>query len=1207
MILHNAAVTGSLTFNGTDVSSITGSSPTSASFASQITSLNAATASLNTYTSSNNTNISALNAQSASFLAYTASNDAKITSLNTFSSSILSYTSSNDAQITSIYSTTSSLNSYTSSANTKFAGLDAASGSAITRLNALEVASGSAITRLSLLETASGSAITRLGALETASGSAITRLNSIENKTGSYATTGSNIFIGTQTITGSIFGSGSLTINGCITSTGQIVAQTINVQQVTSSIVYSCGSNIFGTAISNSQQLTGSVLITGSLTITGPSSATSYNGATIFGSTIACSPIGCFATSCATVALFTGCVGIGGTLNPSNPLHIYTNSNTTSSAIKLQNASACCLASVGIEFQLLTDFCDYKKAEIRAVASEQYANSIDLAFWSGGSTAAKHTERLRITSDGIACFACQVCAPAFVGGTVSGTTGTFSGDVSADNYKLSANSGKYYYLDTKTGNNFLGLEATNTFGLYVGGAKRLGIASTGEACFACQVCVPNIISTGVSGGRYGTFNAPTNGGYITFEAGGTAFGDLGSYCAQYGTGDATTLSLQSRTGYALALGTNSTEKVRIDTTGNLMVGSLSAGNAGTINVSVGCAGTTAGGLQLWASSAQTHYVQFGDGTAGAGPYAGYVGYAHSTDALLLGTGAATRAIITSAGVACFSGNVCAPAFIGGTMNGTTIYGSTAVCSPVGKFTSCIDVGSGTFSSSVTAASGTINGPLTINRNTTGLVLNRDAVTNYNGIYYSTAASPKWFIGMRENLCSNNHIHYSEALGVDVLTLNQSTGASIFSSTITGTTIYGSTAVCSPVVFASTSMFSSVYCVNSYNSLSSTTSGQMGVLGHNAIASQATSNTITQMNNGYFGSFIRQYYNEGITFYTRANAGTAGDVLYGTSPVADGGERLRITSTGIACFACQVCAPSFNSSASSTLNGLSVTCNVVSNCFTGITVSNGAGGGSEASRAGIAFQAYDWVQSAIWHGRNTAAAFAGALLFGTNPNTANLSVGGVCTRLKIDNDGIATFYCNICTGKYLTVGSQGGEDIVFLGGGSGVGAVIQARYADGNPNVHFAGNGNSWINRTYGSVGIGTCTPAYKLDVSGATRVGSLLVTNTTTTTWCVGRIDDARANTWYTIYTWPGIYDGAFTLAQLGYEDNNGDGANAHAFWMTVGAAYSTGFSTSQIGGATNLCLQRSGQSLQALITGVTDRTSGAFIGYTLQTMIVAS
>jgi hypothetical protein len=42
------------------------------------------------------------------------------------------------------------------------------------------------------------------------------------------------------------------------------------------------------------------------------------------------------------------------------------------------------------------------------------------------------------------------------------------------------------------------------------------------------------------------------------------------------------------------------------------------------------------------------------------------------------------------------------ALTAGTISGTTIYGNTAVCSAVGKFTTCIDAGSGTFSSSVTA-------------------------------------------------------------------------------------------------------------------------------------------------------------------------------------------------------------------------------------------------------------------------------------------------------------------------------------------------------------------------------------------------------------------------------------------------------------------------------------------------------------------------
>ena len=67
-----------------------------------------------------------------------------------------------------------------------------------------------------------------------------------------YATTGANGFNGSQSITGSL------------TVTGQVIAQTLNVQQVTSSIVYSSGSNIFGNSVSNVQQFTGSLQVSGS-------------------------------------------------------------------------------------------------------------------------------------------------------------------------------------------------------------------------------------------------------------------------------------------------------------------------------------------------------------------------------------------------------------------------------------------------------------------------------------------------------------------------------------------------------------------------------------------------------------------------------------------------------------------------------------------------------------------------------------------------------------------------------------------------------------------------------------------------------------------------------------------------------------------------------------------------------------------------------
>lgn len=106
------------------------------------------------------------------------------------------------------------------------------------------------------------------GAFTAASGSASSRLTQIEQV---YATTGSNSFRATQSITGSL------------TVTGQIIAQTLNVQQVTSSIVFSSGSNTFGCDLNSRQTFTGSVLMTGSLVVntTGPELQVNNSGVTI--------------------------------------------------------------------------------------------------------------------------------------------------------------------------------------------------------------------------------------------------------------------------------------------------------------------------------------------------------------------------------------------------------------------------------------------------------------------------------------------------------------------------------------------------------------------------------------------------------------------------------------------------------------------------------------------------------------------------------------------------------------------------------------------------------------------------------------------------------------------------------------------------------------------------------------------------------------
>jgi hypothetical protein len=154
-----------------------------------------------------------------------------------------------------------------------------------------------------------------------ASASFDNRIISITNVTGSYATTGSNTFRGNQIIsgtlsvtngiTGSLFGtashvdtlvsasfqtstdiitlfygnntSASFTVDNTNSASyaatasyaddfkvaGTLTAQTIVVQTITSSVIYSSGSNVFGNDLSNTQVFTGSVKITGSLAVNG--------------------------------------------------------------------------------------------------------------------------------------------------------------------------------------------------------------------------------------------------------------------------------------------------------------------------------------------------------------------------------------------------------------------------------------------------------------------------------------------------------------------------------------------------------------------------------------------------------------------------------------------------------------------------------------------------------------------------------------------------------------------------------------------------------------------------------------------------------------------------------------------------------------------------------------------------------------------------
>ena len=93
--------------------------------------------------------------------------------------------------------------------------------------------------------------------------------------------------------------------------------------------------------------------------------------------------------------------------------------------------------------------------------------------------------------------------------------------------------------------------------------------------------------------------------------------------------------------------TSQTERLRIDSSGRLMLGTTTEGNPSSDNLTV--ADTGACGITIRSGTSSNGGLHFSDGTSGDDEFRGYVVYQHSNNALRLGTNADERMRISSSG------------------------------------------------------------------------------------------------------------------------------------------------------------------------------------------------------------------------------------------------------------------------------------------------------------------------------------------------------------------------------------------------------------------------------------------------------------------------------------------------------------------------------------------------------------------------------
>ena len=238
-------------------------------------------------------------------------------------------------------------------------------------------------------------------------------------------------------------------------------------------------------------------------------------------------------------------------------------------------------------------------------------------------------------------------------GSISGTTASFSGNVSVGGtltYEDVTNIDAVGLITARKGIKVddlgvqVGTGATvdsagnNILTFLTNGSERLRITSDGDVGIGDNA--PN--------SNYGTnlsvHSTATDGARLKISDGSTGKGNTDGLDI-ISTGSVAYFI--NRENAHMSFSTNDTERLRIDSSGRLLLGTTTEGVAQSDDLTVATSGDT--GITVRSGTSSNGNLFFSDGTSGTDEYRGYVQYDHSANELIFGSDATARMRIDSSG------------------------------------------------------------------------------------------------------------------------------------------------------------------------------------------------------------------------------------------------------------------------------------------------------------------------------------------------------------------------------------------------------------------------------------------------------------------------------------------------------------------------------------------------------------------------------